>query len=285
MCSGVRVVFEIRLEDAVEVPSIENDDVVEAFAPNRSNQPFDNALLTWARWSCHHLLDVETRKLVVCCSAVHSIAITDQVTRRIPIRQRLDQLLCSPFHSGVLGNVEVQNFAPAVSENNQDEQHLEAKHRHGEEIDSNDLISSFFRNVFQFCNGGRGMLRRIHETVRSETTIPSSFSSPCICGARQTGFAVTLSTMRRLISGATRGLPLPAVFRREMQAHNLRKRSRCHRRPVSGCTTHRAVPTGARLSTTHTRRDGQRRSVYDQSTTQGILAILGHLAIRCPMAK
>ena len=59
--------------------------MIEAFAPNGSNQPFDNAVLLWARGSRHHLLDVETRQRVVHCSAVHSIAITNQVTWCIPI--------------------------------------------------------------------------------------------------------------------------------------------------------------------------------------------------------
>ena len=67
------------------MPSIEHDHMIEAFAPNGSNQPFDDAVLPWARGGGHDLLDVETRQLLVHCPAVHSIAITDEVTRGIPI--------------------------------------------------------------------------------------------------------------------------------------------------------------------------------------------------------
>src|SRR5215204_806384 len=115
--------------------------MIEAFAPNGSNQPFDNAVLPRARGSRHHLLDVGTRQRVVHCSAVHSIAITNQVTRCIPIHYSFNHLLGRPFRCGVLGDVEVQNFPPPVSENDEDEQHLETKRRHIKEIDSHDFIS------------------------------------------------------------------------------------------------------------------------------------------------
>jgi len=70
---------------------------------------------------------------------VHSIAIMDEVTRGIPIGNRLNQLLSNPFRCGVLGDVEMQNFPPPVSENNEDEENLETKRRHGKEINSHDL--------------------------------------------------------------------------------------------------------------------------------------------------
>ena len=190
----------------------------------------------------HDLLDVETRQLLVHCPAVHSIAIMDEVTRGIPIGNRLNQLLSNPFRCGVLGDVEVQNFSPPVSENHEDEQYLETKRRHGKEIDRHDFTSRGCLGTFS-SSGMAGAERSegSGETVRSETTIPSIFSSPWIRGARQSGFAVAMSRMRRRISAATGGLPRPTVFRCEIRAQNLRKRSRCHRTTVSGCTTNRAV--------------------------------------------
>ena len=65
MRSGACVVREIGPKDPLQVPSIEHDHMIEAFAPNGSNQPFDNAVLPWARGSRHDLLDVETRQLIV----------------------------------------------------------------------------------------------------------------------------------------------------------------------------------------------------------------------------
>ena len=44
-----------------------------------------------------------------------------------------------------------------------------------------------FRKVLQVCDGGRGAERSTRDTVRSETTIPSIFSSPWIQGARHNG--------------------------------------------------------------------------------------------------
>jgi hypothetical protein len=109
------------------VPSIEHDHMIEAFAPNGSNQPFDDAVLPWTPGGGNDLLDVETNQLLVHCHAVHSIAITDEVTRGVPIGNRFNQLLSNPFRCGVLGDIEVQNFSPPVSENHEDEQDLETE--------------------------------------------------------------------------------------------------------------------------------------------------------------
>ena len=119
MRSGARIVQEVGPKSPLQVISVEDDHMIEAFSPDGSNQPFDDAVLPWAGWCRHDLLDVETCQLLVDCSAVHSIAITDQVTRGIPVGNSLNQLLSNPFRGGVFGDVEVQNFPPSVSENNE----------------------------------------------------------------------------------------------------------------------------------------------------------------------
>jgi hypothetical protein len=86
-------------------------------------------------------------------SAIHSIAITDQVTRRIPVGDGLNQSLSSPFRCGVLGDVEVNNFGTPVSENHDDKQHFESKRRPGKKSMAMISVLWFFRNVFQFMAG------------------------------------------------------------------------------------------------------------------------------------
>src|SRR5436305_14927235 len=60
---------------------------------------------------------------------------------RSAIGESLNQLLGGPLRCWVLGNVEVQTFPPTMSENNEDEQHLEAKRQRGTEVDKDDLHS------------------------------------------------------------------------------------------------------------------------------------------------
>ena len=69
--------------------TVENNDMIEAFVANGFNQSFDNAVLPRTRCSRHDLVDVETSQLLVDRSAVHSIAITDEVTRDIHFSDRL----------------------------------------------------------------------------------------------------------------------------------------------------------------------------------------------------
>jgi hypothetical protein len=58
------------------------------------------------------------------------------------------------------------------------EQNLQGDGRHGEEVQRNHLREVNARNVSQVWPGGRGSLRRIRETVRSEISMPSIFNSP-----------------------------------------------------------------------------------------------------------
>ena len=51
----------------------------------------------------HNLLDTKSHQLLVYSPAVYSIAITNQVTRGIPIGKRLKQLLSDPAAVRCLG--------------------------------------------------------------------------------------------------------------------------------------------------------------------------------------
>src|SRR4051812_26988204 len=93
MRSGARIVQEVGPKSPLQVISVEDDHMIEAFAPNGSNQPFDDAALPWAGWCRYDLFDVETCQLLANCSAVHSIAITDEVTQRIPVGNSLNQVV------------------------------------------------------------------------------------------------------------------------------------------------------------------------------------------------
>jgi hypothetical protein len=49
MCSSPMVVGEVPGERAPEMRLVEDDDVIETFAPNRSDHAFDVRVLPWTR--------------------------------------------------------------------------------------------------------------------------------------------------------------------------------------------------------------------------------------------
>ena len=57
-----------------------------------------------------------------------------------------------------------------------------------------------FKKAFQVWEGGFRYLGMSRETVRSETSIPSLSSSPCMRGAPQYGFAIAIRGIKALSS-------------------------------------------------------------------------------------
>jgi hypothetical protein len=78
----------------------------------------------------------------------------------------------------MIGDVKMQDLAEVMFQNKEDEQHFQRTV--GTVEKSTDTISSrwFFRKVFQVCDGVRGKVRSSRDTVRSDTVIPSIWSSP-----------------------------------------------------------------------------------------------------------
>lgn len=126
-------------------------------------------------------------------------------------RRQLESLGVEEVLTG-LDDVEVQNFAPPVRQHDEDNQHLQRDRRPG----GSSRPRPSARNVFQVWEGVRQAVRRMRETVRSETPMGSIFSSPWIRGARHNGLA----------------FQRPPYW--DNRAPNLRSRSRRHRTTLSG---------------------------------------------------
>ena len=93
----VQVVIEVRAQDAVEMPLIENDDMVEAFSTDRTHEPFAIRILPRRPWRTHDLFDVQVLDARTKRAAVDSIAITNQESRHLIEWERFNDLLRRPL--------------------------------------------------------------------------------------------------------------------------------------------------------------------------------------------
>ncbi len=57
--SAVVIVVEVSGEDALQVGFVEDDDVVEAFAAERADEPLDVRVLPRRAWSAKHFVDAQ----------------------------------------------------------------------------------------------------------------------------------------------------------------------------------------------------------------------------------
>src|SRR5437868_15519156 len=110
------VVFEIRLQDATQAWFIQDDDVVQALAANRSDQSLDIGILPRRSRSREDFANAQPSCRFVEFLSVARVAITKQIARRtvprVP-RESLQQLPGRPFRRGIRGYREM-NRTPAI---------------------------------------------------------------------------------------------------------------------------------------------------------------------------
>src|SRR5205085_1037204 len=73
--------------------------------------------------------------------AVYSVAISNEIPRSSVFRKCFDDLLCCPNRRWMLGDVEVEDTATIVRQDNEDIQHSQLNRWHRKEIDGYQLTN------------------------------------------------------------------------------------------------------------------------------------------------
>lgn len=94
-----------------EVLPIEDNDVVQTFAANRANYPFDHWILSRRPRGNALLFQAQALDSTREIRAIDGIPIPEQITRRDIVRESFDHLLSRPASRGSLSDVEMQDFA------------------------------------------------------------------------------------------------------------------------------------------------------------------------------
>ncbi len=134
------VVTEVGAENPPQMALTENDDVIQAFSPDRSDDPFDVRILPRRMWGAQDFVDAHAVYALPEGIAVDPIAVAQQVARRGVPRKRFDNLLRRPRGRRVFGNVEMNNAATMVREHDEDEENTERRSGDREEINGHQVL-------------------------------------------------------------------------------------------------------------------------------------------------
>ena len=135
------IIGQVIGEDLVEVLAIEDDDVVQTLAANRANYPFDHGILPWRLRRDELLFEAQALNSVHKIRAIDAIPIPEQIARWDSVGESLDHLLRRPGSRGRFGDIEMQDFAALVRQDQEDIQHTEGSGRYGEEIHCDQCLS------------------------------------------------------------------------------------------------------------------------------------------------
>ena len=103
-----------------------NDDMVQAFAPNRTDDAFCVRVLPRRTITGKNFLNAESLSPKKKLLSVNGIAITEWILRLFIYAAGLDQLLCSPGGGGMVGYIGMQYPATVVAEYDENKKDFEA---------------------------------------------------------------------------------------------------------------------------------------------------------------
>ena len=135
------IVVEIAIQTPAEVRLAEHNDVVQALAPDGSNQAFDHRILPGRLRGNHLLFQSQALDAAHEIGAIEAIPVPKQITRWSSKSKGFDHLLGAPGGGGSLRDVKVKHFAPLMGEDQEDIKHPKCGRRDGEEIDRDQFFS------------------------------------------------------------------------------------------------------------------------------------------------
>src|SRR5215469_4767742 len=121
------------------MPLVYDDHVVQTFSANTPDHPFRVAVVPRTPGRCRHLSDTQS---VHSCSEnmpIDPITISYQVSRKSVVRKRFHDLSSSPIGGWVFRNIEMQNTATVMRQDDEDIQHSKLYGRNREEVDRDHL--------------------------------------------------------------------------------------------------------------------------------------------------
>ena len=113
--------------------------MVQALSWNRADESLDVCIPPGAWRRRQNFPHAQRRDSQTDVVAVNAVSISDEIPGWVSIGEGLYDLLRSPGRSGMLGDIEMQNFATTMFQDEQDEQDLQGDDRHGEEIQGHRL--------------------------------------------------------------------------------------------------------------------------------------------------
>src|ERR1039457_3216572 len=136
----VMIIAEVVREPPSQVVLVEHDHMVQTFAANGADQAFDERVLQGSAWRNKFLFQSEGKSPLHKFQTVNAIAIAQQIAGWNGVGKCLGQLLCGPGRRRRIGNIEMQDFAPLMRQDQEDMEDAEGGGRDDKEIHREEVL-------------------------------------------------------------------------------------------------------------------------------------------------
>jgi hypothetical protein len=137
--AGSVIVREVRREDASKVALAENDDMVQALAPDWADESLREGVLPRALRGGENFSDADALHPLPEGVTVDCIAVAEEVGRRGVVWEGVDDLLSGPAGGRMLGDIEMDDSSAMMSEHDENEEYTQACRGNREEIEGDEI--------------------------------------------------------------------------------------------------------------------------------------------------
>src|SRR5258705_881853 len=134
MRSDAVVVGGVRFQSSAQMSLAQDNDVVQALAPDRSDQPFGKAVLPGRGWCGRLVPDADGAQSARDDAAIDPVAIADEVVRSLIPRKCLRYLTCNPFRRRICCDVDPDEVSAAESDYDEGIEQIEADGRDDKQV-------------------------------------------------------------------------------------------------------------------------------------------------------
>src|SRR4030081_314249 len=139
MCSNVVVIASIGSQDSAQMYLAQNNDVVQTFKPDRSDQPFGKAILPRRGWCGRLVPDAHGAQSARDDAAIDPVAIADEVVRSLIPRKGLRYLTCNPFGRRICCDVDPDEVSAVEPDDDEGIEQVKTDSWNNEQVHGGDV--------------------------------------------------------------------------------------------------------------------------------------------------
>jgi hypothetical protein len=141
MRADLVVIGSVIFQNATQLRLVEHDQMIESFAPNRSDEPLDEAVLP-RRARCGRVIpDPHCTNAAYISRTESAVAIAKQMTRRFVPRKSVGHLTSYPLGSRIGSDADCDQSPAGVAQNDQAVEQLERDRADYEQIQLSDAVN------------------------------------------------------------------------------------------------------------------------------------------------
>src|ERR1700679_1072397 len=139
MRSDAVVIISIGFQNSAQVRLAQDNDVVHALTPDRSDQPFHKAILPGRGW-CNGLVpDAHGAQSTCDDRTIDPITVPDQVARGLVPRKLLRYLTCNPFRRRICCDIDPDEVSAVEPDDDEGIEQVETESWNNEQVHGGDV--------------------------------------------------------------------------------------------------------------------------------------------------